>query len=288
MSKVIQAAVKTDGFEGILYPAEYRYDRVMIVVSGSNGGMHITKQFAQVYCQHGIPALAVAFFGTKQTEKNLDRVPLEYIENAIKWLKARGYNKIGIDGASKGSELALLCASMFPKISCVIARVPSYFVSEGLVTAGKTKKPSGTSCWSYNAKEFPFAAYNYRSFNLPKIIAEEKELHLISINKEKTVKEENIIPVENIKGPVLLLSGKNDVVWPSYDSALYIEKRLNDNSFRFPHKHIAFEYIGHVMTNDISWVYRMAFKDERRYKEECKKERARLALAIIDWTENVW
>ncbi|MBQ5439867.1 MAG: hypothetical protein IIT49_03700, partial [Clostridia bacterium] len=172
---MIHTTVKKEGFEGVLYPAQYRYDKVMIVVSGSNGGIKLTKQFAQIYARHGIPALAVAFFGTKQTRKNLDRVPLEYIENSIKWLKSRGYNKIGIDGASKGSELALLCAAKFEKISCVIARVPSYFVSEGLVSCGKSKKPSGTSCWSYKEKELPYAAYNYRSFNLPKIIAEEKE-----------------------------------------------------------------------------------------------------------------
>ena len=285
---MIHTTVKKEGFEGVLYPAQYRYDKVMIVVSGSNGGIKLTKQFAQIYANHGIPALAVAFFGTKQTGKNLDRVPLEYIENAIKWLKSRGYNKIGIDGASKGSELALLCASEFEKISCVIARVPSYFVSEGLVACGKSKKPSGTSCWRYKGEELSYAPYNYRSFNLPKIIAEEKELHLITINKEKTVRKENIIPVENIKGPVLLLSGKNDVVWPSYDSSVYIEKRLKENNFQYPYKHIAFEYIGHVMTDEISWIYKLAFKDERRYKEECKKERVRLSLAIIDWTENVW
>ena len=29
--------IKADGFEGVLYPAGNRYDKVMIVVSGSNG-----------------------------------------------------------------------------------------------------------------------------------------------------------------------------------------------------------------------------------------------------------
>ena len=285
---MIRAAVKEDGFEGVLYPAGNRYDKVMIVVSGSNGGMKLTKQFAQVYVRSGVPALAVAFFGTKQTPKNLERVPLEYIEKAVRWLKSKGYNKIGIDGASKGSELALLCASMFPQISCCIARVPSYFVSEGLAASGKSKKPSGTSCWSYKGRELPYAAYNCRSFDLPKIVAAEKEMHLITINKQKTVKEEDIIPVEKIKGPILFLSGKNDVVWPSYDSCVYMEKRLDDHEFAFTHKHIAFEYIGHVMTDKISPVYRLAFKDERRYKHECAEERTKLVSEIIDWTENVW
>ncbi len=32
----------------------------------------------------------------KTTVKGLVRVPIEYIENAIKWLKEHGYQKIGI------------------------------------------------------------------------------------------------------------------------------------------------------------------------------------------------
>ena len=95
---MIRAAVKEDGFEGVLYPAGNRYDKVMIVVSGSNGGMKLTKQFAQVYVRSGVPALAVAFFGTKQTPKNLDRVPLEYIENAVRWLKSQAYSTVNKSG----------------------------------------------------------------------------------------------------------------------------------------------------------------------------------------------
>ena len=288
MNKEIQITVGKEGFEGILFPADNTKDKVLIVISGSNGGMKLTKECAEFYSRHSVPALALAIFGTKQTEKNLDRIPLEYVEFAIRWLKKLGYRRIGIDGTSKGSELALLCASLFPDISCVIARVPSYFVSEGLVSKGKMKKPSGTSCWSYHGKEIPFARYNYRSFNLPKIILKEKELHLISINKDKTVKNENIIPVERIKAPILLLSGKNDSVWPSYESCLYIEKRLKENSFGYPVKHIAFEYIGHEMLVSLSPIYKIAFKAERKYKTECKDERKRLAYELLNWVKNQW
>lgn len=69
------------------------------------------------------PALALALFRTRQTQKDLSCVPVEYVENSISWLKDQGYQKIGIDGTSKGSEMALVAASMFPDISCVIARV---------------------------------------------------------------------------------------------------------------------------------------------------------------------
>ncbi|MBQ8597467.1 MAG: hypothetical protein IJ029_01610, partial [Lachnospiraceae bacterium] len=66
---MVQTTVAVEGFEGILFPAEGRKDKVMIVVSGSNGGMRMTKQCAEFYSKNGIPALAVALFKTKGTQK---------------------------------------------------------------------------------------------------------------------------------------------------------------------------------------------------------------------------
>lgn len=143
---MIYTTVKKDGFEGILFSGNRKKEKVVIVMSGSNGGMSLTEKEARFYQQNGIPALALALFKTKQTQKDLDRVPIEYVEKAIAWLKKRGYQRIAIDGTSKGSELALLAGTMFPDITCVIARVPSYFVSEGLRASGISKNPSGTSC----------------------------------------------------------------------------------------------------------------------------------------------
>ena len=111
------ATVKDNGFEGILFPGSGRKDKVLIVMSGSNGGMALTRSAAEFYDRHEIPALALALFKTKQTQKDLSRVPVEYVQRAIEWLKEKGYRKIGIDGTSKGSEIALIAASMFPELS---------------------------------------------------------------------------------------------------------------------------------------------------------------------------
>lgn len=281
-------SVKEAGFEGILYSVDNRKDKVMIVISGSNGGMKLTAECAQFYHRNGIPALAVAMFNTPQTIKGLDRVPIEYIENAIRWLKENGYEKVGIDGTSKGSELALICGTLFADLSCVIVRVPSYFVSEGLVANGKSKKPSGTSCWSYKGKELPFTPYKSRKINMIKLLLKEKELHLITINGDKDVTDDTIIPVEKIKAPILILSVMNDTVWPSYESSCYIEKRLQDSNYPYKYKHIVFPTMSHAMLTDISWVYKIAFKTERQNKEKCKEERMQLAEEILDWVNNTW
>ena len=282
------ANVQTDGFKGVLYPGNGRKDKVLIVMSGSNGGMKLTRQATRFYHENGFPALALALFKTSQTPKDLSRVPVEYVENAIGWLKKQGYERIGVDGMSKGSEMALVAASMFPELSCVIARVPSHFVSEGLSGSGKNKGPSGTSCWSYRDKELPYAPYRSRSFNLLSVLLKEKELHIISFNRDKDVNPEAIIPIERIKAPILLLSSKHDEVWPSFESAELMEKKLTEIGFPYPHRHIAFEHMSHAMLTELPWIYRMAFKSERQHPKECARDRETLRKELLDWAGEVW
>ena len=285
MNGTISTTLAVNGFEGVLYSGDGTKNRVMIVMSGSNGGMKLTKAEALFYQKNGIPALALALFKTKQTGEFLDRVPVEYVENAIKWLKEQDYQNIGIDGMSKGSEMALLAASMFSEISCVIARVPSYFVSEGLSGKGKNKGPSGTSCWSYKGEEIPYAPYNKRSFDILKMFREEKELHIIRFNRDKKVTPETVIPVEKIEAPILLLSSKRDEVWPSYDSSLYIEKRLRENGFAYPVKHVAYESMSHAMITRISFGIRLVFKTERQNVKACEIERSKMGKELIEWVD---
>ena len=288
MRNIITTTVQEDGFESILYPGNGRKDKLVIVMSGSNGGITLTKQEAEFYDQNGIPALALALFKTPQTPKDLSRVPVEYVEKAIAWGKKQGYEKIGIDGTSKGSEMALIAASMFPELSCVIVRVPSHFVSEGLSGSGKNKEPSGTSCWSYQGKELPYAPYRTRSFNILKMFLREKEMHIITFNRDKDVTPETLIPIENIKAPVLMLSSTHDEVWPSYDSAVYMENKFNEIGFPYPHKHVAYKNMSHAVLTKLPWIYRMAFKSERRNPKECAEDREAMKKELLDWINNTW
>ncbi|MBR4164568.1 MAG: hypothetical protein IKR11_13685 [Solobacterium sp.] len=286
MNQKIQTSVTREGFEAILYPGNGNKDRVLIVMSGSDGGMTLSKQEARFYHRNGIPALALGLFKTKQTPKELSRVPVEYVERAVAWLKEQGYQKIGIDGTSKGSEMALIAASLFSDISCVIVRVPSHFVSEGLSGSGKNKAPSGTSCWSYHGKELPYAPYRSRTFNILKMFMHEKEMHIITFNRDKDVTPETLIPIEKIQAPVLMLSSKHDEVWPSFESAAYMEKKLTDVRFPYPHKHVAYENVSHAMLTKLPLIYKFAFKSERQHPKACAKDREALKKELLDWVKN--
>ena len=116
----------------------------------------------------------------------------------------------------------------------------------------------------------------------------EKEMHIITFNRDKAVTPETLIPIENIKAPVLMLSSKHDEVWPSYESAVYMEKKLTEIGFPYSHKHIAFEHMSHAVLTRLPWIYKMAFKSERRHPKECAKDRDALKEELLCWVNADW
>jgi len=274
------------GFEGHLYDAGEK-EKVVITFSGSDGGSTASDTMAWYYKQHGITALGVTLFKGKDTGKNLDRVPLEYVEKAILWLKDQGYEKIAVDGVSKGSEYALLAAATFEDISCVVARVPSYFVSEGMI--GK-KAPSGTSCWSYQGEEFPYTPYKIRNFDLLRQIHTYREFNLLAYNTGKDVTADSVIPMENIHGPILLISTESDTVWPSAEQAAFIEDYLEEHDFPYEVKSLMYERVSHfaIPMRSNTWLLKLMFKSEREYPDECAAERDDLAGQAVDFLQNHW
>jgi pimeloyl-ACP methyl ester carboxylesterase len=53
------------------------------------------------------------------------------------------------------------------------------------------------------------------------------------------------IPVERTRGPVLLISGTDDAVWPSSDFSDRVMARLAAHEHPFPDAHLRYEGAGH-------------------------------------------
>ena len=105
MSNIRTAVCNADA---VLFPALGRKDKVVITLSGSEGGLEHAEKLARYLQSMGVPAFALGYFGTKHSVKYLSQVRLENIEEAIRWLKAQGYEKIGIEGVSKGADSDLM------------------------------------------------------------------------------------------------------------------------------------------------------------------------------------
>lgn len=283
-----RTTVQRDGFDGCFFPIDSQTSKVMIVLTGSDGGLKTASNIARFYHQNGMPALALGYFQTKHTSRNLSNIPLEYLEHAIAWLKKKGYPKIGIDAFSKGTEYALCSAIAFPGISCLVLRSPSYFVSEGLCN----RQPCGTSCWSYRGEALPYTAYRSRTIHKLAALLKAKEFSLLAINAAKEIEPASVLPIEKIHAPVLLLSTKSDTIWPSAASGEMLAGRLQANQHPFAFRHVCFAHLSHMLvpiTRKSALIpLKLLFCSERKYPDECRAERLVLTKEIMRWTLDVW
>ena len=270
--------------DGVLYPVAGRKDKVVITMSGSEGGLEHAGKLAKYLQDNGIPALAFGYFKTKHSVKSLNKIELENIKAAIEWLKTQGYEKIGIEGCSKGAEYAAAAAIAYPELSCVILKIPSWFYSEGM---DKTV-PSGASSWTYEGKELPYTPYKTRKLPVMKEMMKNKEYNILAINTGKKINPDSIIPIEKIQAPVLMFSTEVDTIWPSKESCEKMEERLTANQFAYPHKHICFEHMSHMMLEYCGKGIKYFIKSEKEFPEECARERVIMGQECIKWIEEVW
>jgi dienelactone hydrolase len=161
------------------------------------------------------------------------------MEAAIDWLRGQasvGPRPIAVVGVSKGAEAALLLASHDPRLCAVVAGVPSSVVWAGIDMANPAT-PVTVSSWTIGGKPAPFVAYDEGPFRGV------RDLYERSLAKAAP---DAVIPVEKIRGPVLLISGKADQLWPSTPMAEAVMARLDAHHFAYAHRHLAYENAGHA------------------------------------------
>jgi dienelactone hydrolase len=209
----------------------------IIVLGGSEGGLSGSRNLARRLAAAGFDALAVSYFGEPGQSARLDRVPIEPVARAREWLEARpeAGEAIALIGVSKGGELALLAASRDPSIRAVVAAVPSNVIWQGIDMAGGNTGGS----WTAAGVELPYTPYDF-SQGFTGVF----RLYEVSLASAPSEAE---IPVERIAGPVLLVSGQADSLWPSTEMANRVERRLRANGFRHVVTHLAWPDAGHAV-----------------------------------------
>lgn len=257
---MICRSVSERGLVGDLFYAEAAVRRpAVIMLGGSEGGKSWSdnpyqKEMLADLVEAGLTVFSLAYFALEGLPKSLASIPLEYFETAFAWLAEQPEvlpHSYALVGGSKGAELALLLGSRYPEVRAVAAFAPSHVVFEGLSPSFvKT-----TSSWSYGGKELP-----YVSFPLTSIPAFIKGMqtgyylqgYTIALRNTKQVKSASI-PAENINGPVLLVSGSKDEMWPSALMAGRIMARLSEAKFVFPYEHLALETGHSIMEDEHCW-----------------------------------
>lgn len=226
--------------QSILFVGEGENQPLVVGFGGSEGGNAWAtdrwKPIREKFIKNGYAFLAVGYFGAEGTPEQLDRISMEAVHEAIveatKSPKILD-NRIALIGGSKGAELVLLLASHYPDINCVVALAPGNCAFPAL-TLG-----ASTSSWTYQNKEVPFVPTPWAA--VPSIITRDLRAAFEIMLEDKEAVEKALIKVENINGPILLVSAKKDEMWPSTEMSNEIIERLKANQFRYAYEHIADE-----------------------------------------------
>jgi dienelactone hydrolase len=249
-----RTAVCDHGLVGVLYAADGPPRPGVVLLGGAEGGLH--EDDAALLAAHGYAVLALAYYGAPGLPATMQRIPLEYFDEAVNYLRKCGQvraHQIAVIGASKGGEAALLAAATLPGITAAASIVGSGAVTQGIsqdVVSGAFLDIMSTpvACWTYRDRDLPY---------LPNTVTPELE-RLVSTGQpvplrlafESALSDARLpaatIPVERINGPVLLISSTDD---QGYGPAFHdiAARRLADRDHRHPWRHVVHPQAGHLI-----------------------------------------
>lgn len=193
---------------------------VVIAIGGSEGGISTGNANGEMMAPHCLAVLGLAYFKEKGLPESLDHIPVDYFIRAIDYVETIPQvdaARIGFVGGSRGAELALLLASMEPRIKSVVATTPSSVAWYGRNTA--------SSAWTLHGKDVPAMSLELDD-KAPVLSRFEAALK----NQENV--RRSFFAVEKINGPILLISAENDQFWPSYRMANDIQAYLKEHHFK--------------------------------------------------------
>jgi dienelactone hydrolase len=203
----------------------------VLVFSGSGGGL-TTSTAAALLAAHGYPSLALAYFKAPGLPQTLHNIPLEYFTRALGVLRDQpgvDPNHLLVAGESRGGEAALLLGAHFPQlVDGVVAGVPSSVVNPGWPD---TSQPA----WTLHGRPLP--AVGPAEFGQP----------------DPPGKAQAVIPVEQVRGPILLTCGGQDMVWPSCGYVDAVTARLRTHRFAYPVTALRYPDAGHFIGGLTAW-----------------------------------
>lgn len=238
-SGVERIEVRVEGLVGTIYkPAGEGPFPAVMILNGSGGG--INEPRAALYASHGYLAFALAYFKAPGLSPYISNTPLEYFKQGLDWLR-REYtpykNFVALNGQSRGGELVLLLASLFPEdVSAVVAYVPGAVVHSAQNAADPSLGREGWA-WLLNGERLTHVWENNKTATWAPFDEGEPphrhELAILTALDDEEAVERARIKVENIKAPIILLSATDDGAWPSSRYSKMVYDKLQEVNFPY-------------------------------------------------------
>ncbi|WP_415379857.1 acyl-CoA thioester hydrolase/BAAT C-terminal domain-containing protein [Halosimplex sp. TS25] len=237
----------------------------VLVLHGGGGAGGYERGYAALLAEHGYTALCVEYFGAPGVPDVLERIPLETFGAAARWLRGRPDvcdAPVGVVGFSRGGEAALLSGSHFDAFGAVVAYVPSCYAFPA--PAWMDGVAEGRAAWTLDGEPVPFLPIDEHVTDADGIDAplgeEPPNAATLALDRSTAEQRERAaIPVEDIDGPVLLVSGGRDTVWPATAFSERVVHRLEANDHPYSVEHRSYSDAGHA----IRVPYRFDESDDR-------------------------
>ncbi len=248
---VTRREVRDFGLAGTLFlPAGPGPHPAVLVLNGSGGG--INEPRAALYASHGYAALALGYFKAPGRPEHISNTHLEYFETALHWMHRalRPANHfVALSGQSRGGELVLLLGSLMPElVSAVIGYVPGAVVHSAQNACDPKTGREGPA-WLFRGHPLPHLWENNRTATwAPWDDGPEPRRHADALRtalQDAAAVARARIRVENIRGPVLLLSASDDGSWPSTEYSRMVKARLTEVHHPYEKTHLDFKDAGH-------------------------------------------
>ncbi|MER6134018.1 acyl-CoA thioester hydrolase/BAAT C-terminal domain-containing protein [Streptomyces sp. NPDC001815] len=215
----------THPWEGILAAPAHGSDVGVLVLAGSSG--RVERDRARILARHGMTALSIRLVGGPGQPPGICEIPLETFTAAIDLLEASGARRIGIMGAYKGAEAALLTAVQDPRVDVVIALSPTSRVWCNVGPGSDGKQHPYRSSWTWRGRPLPFVPLDdswtpATQGSGPVAIRGWYELSERSFAHLLRPAD---IPVDKARADLLLVAGGDDAMWPSLRFAEQLAER---------------------------------------------------------------
>ena len=251
---VRRSEVRAGGVVGNLYlPASASAQApapAVLVLGGSEGGLR--ESTAALLASHGFASFVVAYFAFDGLPPKLENIPLEYFDAALgAFAEQPGVDAdhMAVLGVSRGGELALLLAASFPeRLSAVVA-----YAASGVVWPGVGSLPPEPA-WLRGDQPVPAVPFVADAAVQADVIQQMRSGEPVSLRNTFLASMKNpeamaagAIPVERISGPVLLISGEDDAIWPASELSELVVTRLRESGHTHAALHLRYPEAGHLI-----------------------------------------
>ena len=234
------------------------------VFGGSEGGVDSQHSNAALLASHGFAALVVGYFGLDGLDAELISIPLERLAYGVRALAAHervDEGRVGAMCISRGAEgvLSMAARANDVPLAAIVAVSPSQV---SWTAVGQSGTLAGTPSWTLAGGPVPHLdmadhvlmtqamrdAVRHRGHHDPR---HHHVLHLgaayAAALEDSEAAEQAAIPVERFAGPLLLLSGSDDQLWPSGAMADAIIRRRREGGVDAADHHQHYEGGGHLL-----------------------------------------